>query len=253
MVLKYQGRFGAAVHALQDAVNGYRNIGDRSADMAGLLNDLADALVQSGRAAEAEPLVQEAESLVQNLKNDSMKAQLLVTRGDIRRYSGDAKSAERLYQQALQAALHGNAPEQVLICRLHVAEVAANKSNPDVFRTLTQQADSRNLKYLSLESSLDTAEALIARRDYAAAEQELQAASAKSEKLGSRFETARIHYLLGTALTASAKQSDASQQYGIVLKLIEDMQKDPGAEQLLQRSDVNSMFAEASRLARAGN
>jgi eukaryotic-like serine/threonine-protein kinase len=253
LVFQHQGRFGAAVHAMQDAVDGYRKIGDRSGDMAGLLNDLADALVHSGRGPEAEPLLQEAESMIRDLKNQSMKAQLLVTQGDIRRYSGDSKSAQSLYRQALQAALHGSAPEQVLICRLRAAEVASDRSNPDFFRKLTQQADSRNLKYLSLQSSLDTAEVLIARKDYVAAQQELRTALGKSEKLGSRFESARIHYLLGTALRASRIEPDASQQYDMFVKLINDLQKDPGAEKLQQRSDVKSMFTDASRFAKASN
>jgi tetratricopeptide (TPR) repeat protein len=257
LVFQHQGRFGAAVHAMQDAVNGYRAVGDRGADMAALLNDLANALAQSGNGAEAKPLLQEAESLISNLKNENLRAQLLVTQGDIARYSGDAKSAATLYRQALTSALRGNVPEEILICRLHVAEIGLNISTPNVsateFRKLTQQADSRNLKYLSLESSIDTAEALIARKDYAGAEQELQAALGRSEKLGSRFQSARIQYLLASAMRSAGKLSDASQHYRAAVQLIDDMQKDSGAEQLLVRADVKSMYTEATRFANAVN
>src|SRR6202035_4105870 len=48
LVFQHQGRFGAAVHAMQDAVDGYRAVGDRSTDMAALLKDLADALAHAG-------------------------------------------------------------------------------------------------------------------------------------------------------------------------------------------------------------
>jgi tetratricopeptide (TPR) repeat protein len=257
LVFQNEGRFGAAVKAMQDAVNGYRSVGDRGADMAGLLSDLADALAQSGRGAEAEPLLREAESLSHDLKNDNLKAQLLVTSGDIQQYRGDSKSAEALYQQALQLALHGNSPEQILACRLRAAESVLNKGNPDAsareLRKLTQQADSRNLKYLSLQSSVDTAEALIARKDYSGAQQELQSDLGKSEKLGSKFQTARIQYLLGVALRSAGNQADASQHYRATLKLIDDIQKDEGAEKLLERSDVKAMFNEASRYAGSNN
>ncbi|HEX3819282.1 MAG TPA: tetratricopeptide repeat protein, partial [Candidatus Sulfotelmatobacter sp.] len=164
LVFQRQGRFGAAVQAMQDAVGGYRKVGDRGSDMAGLLTDLADALAQSGRGSESEQILHEAQSLVDDLKNESLKAQLLVVQGDVRRYAGDTKSADTLYQRALKSALDGSAPEPILICRLRVAEaaLALNKTNPDSsirdFRKLTQQADSRNLKFLSLESSVDAAE-----------------------------------------------------------------------------------------------
>jgi eukaryotic-like serine/threonine-protein kinase len=256
LVFQNEGRFGAAVKAMQDAVNGYRSLGDRGADMAGLLGDLADALAQSGRGAEAEPLLREAESLSHDLKNENLKAQLLVTNGDIQRYRGDSKSAEALYHQALQLALRGNSPEQILVCRLRAAEIASKgnlEASARELRNLMQQADSRNLKYLSLQSSVDTAETLIARKDYSGAQQELQNDLGKSEKLGSKFQTARIHYLLGTSLRTAGTQAEASQHYRATLKLIGEMQKDDGAEKLLDRSDVKTMFTEATRYAGSSN
>jgi tetratricopeptide (TPR) repeat protein/predicted Ser/Thr protein kinase len=257
LVFQRQGRFGAAVHAMQDAVEGYRKSGDRSADMVSLLTDLADALAQAGRGSESEPILQEARTLVADLKNDNLKAQLFVVQGDVMRYRGDTKSADALYQQALQSALRGNAPETILISRLRVAEAALKKGNADVavreFRKLTEQADGRNLKYLSLESSVDAAEAIIARKDYAGAERELQAAMGKSEKLGSRYRSARIHFLLGVALRLSGNHSDAAQHYAAALNLINEMQKDAGAEKLLERSDIKAMFAEATQFATARN
>jgi eukaryotic-like serine/threonine-protein kinase len=250
LVFQKQGRFGAAVNAMQDAVNGYRTAGDRGSDMTTLLIDLADSLAQAGRGAEADPLLREAEISVRDLKNETLKAELLSAEGNIRRYSGDTRGAEALYEQALQSAQRAKTPEQILISRLHSTEMAMNHGNPDSaakeFRKLTEEADGRNLKYLSLESSVDTAEALIARKDYAGARQELEAQLSKSEKLGSRFQSARIHYLLGTALRSAGNEADASPHYRMAVKLIDEVQKD-GAEKLLQRSDVKAMFTEASR------
>jgi eukaryotic-like serine/threonine-protein kinase len=257
LVFEYQGRFGAAVNALQDAVNGYRTVGDRTADMVERLNDLADALAQSGRASEAEPLLGEAQTLQRELKNESLKPELLGTQGDIKRYSGDAASARAFYEQALQAALHGNAPDETLLCRVHAAEITLGVGNAESamreFRKLTQQADSRNLKYLALESSVDGAEATIARKGYAEAQQQLQSDLGKSERLGSRLQSARIQFLLATALRLSGNTSDASGHYQQALTLMEDMRKDSGAEKLLDRPDLKSMFTEASRFTTARN
>ena len=256
-VFQYQGRFGAAVHAMQDAVNGYRALGDRSADMVGLLNDLADALAQSGQAAESEPLLREARTMAQQLKNESMDAELLSTQGDAQRYTGDSKAAEGFYQQALRAALHSKDPVEILLCKLHAVEITLNRANPDSsiaeLHQLTQEADSRNLRYLSLESSVDEAEAVMQRKRYAEARQELQTDLGKSERLGSRYQSMRIHYLLATTLRLGGNSSDASEQYRQALALMEDMRKDSGAEKLLDRSDLKPMFAEASRFAVTNN
>ena len=257
MVFQSQGRFGAAVNAMQDAVKGYRTVGDRSADMATLLNDLADALAQSGRDSESVPLLKEAETLSSDLKNESLKAQLLSTQADIQRYRGDTSSADALYQQALRSASRGNAPEEILISKLHAAEIGLGKANSALlipeFRKLTQEADRRNLKYLSLESSVDAAEAAIGHKDYAEAQRELQTALGKSEKMGARYQSARIHYLLATSLRLAGNRSDASQHYRLVLNLLDDMRKDAGAEKLLERSDLKAMFTESSKFASATN
>jgi hypothetical protein len=75
----------------------------------------------------------------------------------------------------------------------------------------------------------------------------------QSEKLGARYQTARIHYLLGNALRLSGKNDEASRHYRQALSLVDDMRKDAGAETLLERSDLKSMFSEASRFAAANN
>ncbi|MGC1227365.1 MAG: tetratricopeptide repeat protein, partial [Candidatus Sulfotelmatobacter sp.] len=253
LIFQYQGRFGAAINSMQDAVNGYRAVGDRNADMAELLNDLADALAQSGRGSESGPLLREAQTISRDLKNASTNAELLTTEGDVKRYTGDEASARAFYQQALQAASRGNDPAETLACRLHVAEITLGHESQDStireLQKLTQQADSRNLNYLSLESSVDTAEATIERKDYAKAQPELQSDLDKSERMGSRLQTARIQYLIGNALRLSGKAADASEHYQLALSLLEDMRKEPGAEKLLERADLKPMFAEVSRSA----
>jgi tetratricopeptide (TPR) repeat protein len=257
LVFQQQGHLGQAVNALQDAVNGYRAAGDRSTDMVELLNDLADTLAQSGRGSESASLLQEAQTIADALKNQSTQAELLNTWGDVQRYRGDWRSAKSFYDQATRAAARGSDPEDVLISKLHVAEAAMNQDSVASalreFRNLRQQAESRNLKYLSLVSSADIAEATIRSKDYSHAEQELQAALTESEKLGSRDQTARIHYLLGNVLRLSGNRADASRHYRQALNLIDAMQKEPGAEKLLQRSDLKLMFTEASQFAAAAD
>jgi tetratricopeptide (TPR) repeat protein len=255
MVFEYQGRLGAAVSDLQDAVKGYRDVGDRSSYMVELLNDLAEALAQAGRGSESVPLLQEAQGMALTLKNDIAQAEILNTQGNVQRYRGDWKAAKGFYEQALRAASRGTDPDQILISKLHLAEAALAEGHAQTvvrdFRNLAQEASSRGLKYLSLQSSVDMAEAMIVNKDYSHAQQELQTALGTSERLGSRYLSARIHYLLGNALRLNGNAAEATAQYGQAISLIEDMRKEPGAEKLLERADLRALFTQASQFAPA--
>jgi len=117
------------------------------------------------------------------------------------------------------------------------------------FRAAIKESESLHLKYYWLRSSVDFGEAMIKTRDYAHARQQLEALLSASEKLGLRAETARIHCLLGDAFRLSGNNSDANRQYQSALGIFEELKKDPGAEHILDRSDLRPMYAEASHLA----
>ena len=255
MVFLYQGRLGAAVSGLQDAVKGYREVGDRSSYMVELLNDLAEALAQAGRGSESMSLLQEAQSMALTLKNDIAQAEIFNTQGNVQRYRGDWKAAKAFYEQALRAASRGTDPDQILIAKLHLAEAALAEGHAQAviqdFRNLAQQASSRGLKYRSLQSSVDMSEAMIASKDYSRAQQQLQTDMSTSEKLGSRLQSVRIHYLLGSALRLGGNVVEASGHYRQALSLLEDIRKEPGAEKLLERADLKSLSAQASQFASA--
>jgi serine/threonine protein kinase/tetratricopeptide (TPR) repeat protein len=252
LVFLHQGRFGAAVSSLQDAVNGYRTIGDHGIGMVEVLSDLSDALAQAGRGSESGSLLHEAETLAHDLKNEGLQAELLTTEADLRRYSGDLKTANSYYQQALHAAEHAHDSAKTLNCRLQIAEVSLSKSESLAeLRKIQQEADSRNLKYVSLESSVDVAQAMVDLKSYAPATQALQISLGKSDKLGSRYLSARIHFLLGEAQRLGGVGRDASTQYQQVVNTLDELRKDPGAEKLLDRPDIKSMYSAAAQFAGA--
>jgi tetratricopeptide (TPR) repeat protein len=256
LVFQQQGRFGAAVSAMQDAVKGYRTVGDRGSEMAGFLNDLAEVLAQSGRGDESGKLLEEAQAMSRDVKNESLHASILNTQGDVQFYRGDFKGAGAFYDQAARAASRGTDRDQVLISKMSLARVAlaggrAQSAARDL-RAITQQAYNLNMKYLALESSVDMAEAMVYSKDYSHAQQELQADLGKSEKLGTRYQTARIQYLLGNAVRLSGDASEASGHYRQALSMLDDMKKEPGAEHLIDRSDLHAIYAEATRWSHGG-
>ncbi len=91
MVFLYQGRYGAAVNALQESVNGFHDAKDRTRTMAQILNDFADALVLAGRGAEAATPLEEAQSVAKELKNDNVMADILNTQGNVLFYRATRK------------------------------------------------------------------------------------------------------------------------------------------------------------------
>jgi len=254
-ILTYQGRLGAAASAMQDSVNGFRSTNNQSMELADSLNDLADTLTLVGRGDESGKLLEEANKVTNELKNESIHCELLNTQGDAAFYRGDYKAARSAYEQAAQIAAKTKEREKILISKMNLARVSiaegrAQAAIPEL-RVAIQEADSLHLKYYWLRSSVDLAEAMIKNKDYTHARQELENALNYGEKLGMRLETARIHCLLGDAFRLEGNASEADQQYRLAHSMFEELKKDPGADHLLDRSDLRTMYTEASRVTAA--
>jgi serine/threonine protein kinase/Tfp pilus assembly protein PilF len=251
LVFQYQGRMGAALSAMQDALKPLRDLNDRTRDMADILNDYGDTLAKAGRGAEADKLLQEAQGVAHDLKNDSLQAAILNSQGDVQFYAGNWKSARTLYDQSLHAASRGSERHKVLSSRLSLAKVTnvEGRSHAVIsdLRSLSQEADKQGLKYLALESSVEMAAAMVNSKDYSHARQELDRALGTSEKLGLRLQTARIHYLLGETMRLGGNAGDAPAQYQQAVTILDQVKKDPGAEHVLERADLKSTYDDATR------
>jgi serine/threonine protein kinase/Tfp pilus assembly protein PilF len=251
LILLYQGRLGAAVNSMQDAVKDYRSVDNHGYELADALNNLAETLVLAGRGDESGKPLQEAQEISKGLKNPTLDISIALTQGDAKYYSGDSKSARPAYDQALRSATQAKDRDKILLAKLNLARVtiADGRASSAIseLRPGIEQADRSNLKYLSVRATADMAEAMIASKDYAAARKELERLLTRSEKLGSRLETARIHYLLGTAIRLGGSPRDAVNEYAQALRLLDDMKKEPGAEHLLDRSDLKIISAESNR------
>jgi tetratricopeptide (TPR) repeat protein len=250
-VFDYQGRFGAAVNAKQDALKAFRDLKERTPWMAEILGGYGDALILAGRGDEAKSSLDEALSLSRELKNDGLAGQTLGFEGDALFYQGNYKAAHSLYDQALQAAIRSKEGERILLAKIDLAKVqVAEKSGRQVIpnlRSLIQQADDSSLKYSSVECSIFMADAMMQIHDSAHARQELERALLRSDKLGQQALSARAHYLLATIARDSGNNAEAKDNYQWVVRTLDTMKKEAGAEKLLQRSDLKAMYEESAR------
>jgi hypothetical protein len=102
-----------------------------------------------------------------------------------------------------------------------------------------------------VEESIFMAEAMMQGHDYSHAGQELQRALQRSDRLGQQALSVQAHYLLGNIAHESASRADEQQNYRWVVNTLDTMRKDPGAEKLLQRSDLKLMYEESLRRSQA--
>jgi tetratricopeptide (TPR) repeat protein/predicted Ser/Thr protein kinase len=253
----YQGRLGAAVNSTADAVSTLRDMKDRSLWMAQALSGYANALIQAGRGAEAQPILKEGNDLVRELKNDSSLAELSISEGDDANYRGDSRSARTSYQRALEAAQRAKSREDILRAQFSLARIQLQEGDSHrafaAFRNLAEQANKIGLKYLSLECSIYAAQALLHDKNYSQAASEAQRVLAQSELQSLRMLMASAHYLLGSASRSSGNQSEAAGHFRDAVRIWDEVRKEPGAEKILDRADLKSFYADASQPPTAKN
>jgi tetratricopeptide (TPR) repeat protein len=247
-LFEYRGRYGAELASQEEAVKAFRDANDRSFWMASVLDSYGHALSLIGRYDEAQKNLDEALTLSRELKNQSLIAQTLAYQGDSFFYRGDFKSARPLYDQALQEASRGKDKNIVLLSKISLARLDVYEGRPQVARTLKalgQEADALGLKYFSAECSVYQGEALLAARQYSPAQQELESALRKSEKLGLKALLAQSHYLLAQALKGGGNLGDPASHLREARRLLEEIRTESHSDAVVKREDLRSISAES--------
>ena len=246
-----QGRYGAAVSSEEEAVKTFRELQDRSADMADILSGYGGALAEAGRGEEAQKALDEALALARDLKSQPHIAQSLNLQGDAAFYRGDFKAARTLYGQALQAASHTKDRDKMLESKIGLAKTAIREGHSreasKSLASLVREADSLRSRYLSAECSTDLGDALVNSKEYSRARQELEPALTKAERLGLRALVARDHYLLAAALRGSGDSEEATGHYRDAVRLLDEIRKEAGAEKVMGRADLKPIYEQATR------
>jgi tetratricopeptide (TPR) repeat protein len=250
VVFGYQARFGAAVDAIQQSVKEYQSLGDKSIDSALAIQQLAAALAAAGRGDEAADPINQAEAVARDLKNESLLAQVLYTRGDIALYRGDTAAATALYQRALQSATHAGEKNVIVEgkLRLALAAIAAGHGS-DAAAKLQPLVGAGVVtdKNLSVRCAVALGEALILTKDYARARQVLRDAAPQAEKSGMRMVLARIDYFQATASRLGGNSGQAWNDYRQAMTLMNAIRNEAGAENILRRGDLKAIYDDCNR------
>ena len=255
-VFDYQGRFGAAVKAKQDAVQSMRDLGQRDAWLAEMLGGYGYSLSLAGRTDEAAKPLDDALALARDLQNPILVAQ--TTRFQTARlfYAGDLKGAAPLAEQAVAAASRTSDKSQQLAADVMAATVAAaaqpTPAGAARLAKLSQDADALGLASVAVDCAVTRAGVLLKIGDRANARKEADRAIARAETLGFRVSAAKAHVVRAGVLQA-AGDPDAKREYGVALRLLSDLGREDGNDHVLARADLAGPYAEAtSRSGAAG-
>ena len=243
----YQGRLGPALSSEEEAVKTFRDIQDHSIWLPEILSDYGSALAQVGKFDDAQKALDESLSAARGLKNDARVAAAQGALGDNFFYRGDYKGASPLYDQSLQSAQHTTDARLTLLAKINIAKLGLREGRypaaASSLQKLSDDANSLGLKYLAVECSVYRGEALMNMKDYTHAQQELQSAISRSDKLGVKALLAQSQYLLGRTLQLSGKSADAAGHYKQARELVDEIQKEAKSDTIAKRSDLAPIFS----------
>src|SRR5271165_1640375 len=246
-----QGKYDAALSALQEAVNGFQQLNDRTWYSAEALARYGDVLSMVGRTEEGQKYINDGLKRAVELKDDSVIVGVLNALGDSYFYRGEYPAARQQYERALKTLGKSASTEQGLRAKVGLARVDVEqgraKAAIPALKKIIQDANSMGLKALSVQASINYAAALLAANQADAARSELEAALGQAAKLGLVLSRARAEYLLGKALTAAGKPKEAAISYAEAANILQSLSKQTGAERILDRPDLKNISAEANQ------
>ena len=253
-VFDYQGRYGAAVQAKSDALAAYRETGLRDFWLGEILSGHGYSLVLSGQFDEAKESLDEALDIAKDLQNTNLTAQVLRIQSDRQHYRGDPASALKLAEEANRLAAGGSDRSLQLWTEAQLARArAVAQATPSAAATLAgigQRADRAGAVYLSVLTALETAETLLRAGSSAEARRQAERTLARAETLGLRELAARAEFVVAEAMRL-AGDGQARRRYATVLRSLDEMRREKGNGDLLERAYLKAIHTEAERWSQA--
>ncbi|MFZ0706086.1 MAG: tetratricopeptide repeat protein [Candidatus Korobacteraceae bacterium] len=251
-----QGQYSRALSSYEEAVKGFQATNDRTRLMAAALGGYGNVLSMVGREAEGQQKLQDALKIATEAQSDTWVAQTLTWLGDSYTYAGAFSDAKQQYDKAAAAAARAKDREQAALsrfglARLDVLQGRGNTAIP-ILQKLVDETDNVGLKALSVQASIYLAQAQIAARKLQPAEQGLDHALNRADKLGLIVEQAQAHYLMGELATVSGKEKQLGFQFRDTVNLLESISKQPGVGHLLDRADLKGIYQDALKSYQGG-
>ena len=244
-----QGKYASALSALQESLKDFQQSNDQTWVMVEAKSRYGNVLSEVGGWDEGQKSLEDAVKLAAEVKNDTVLAQALNYLGDSYFYRGDYTTARQQYEKALQVATKSKSRELLTISQFNLAKLAVVQGRAaaaiPVLKKLGEDSDSLGLKALSVKASVYLSQALLANRKPQDAQQELDRAMNRAEKLGLLVEQARAHFLLGEIYSLSGKTKEYAPQYQEAVRILESISKQNGAGRLLDRSDLKDVYRDA--------
>ncbi len=251
-----QGQYGRALQSYQDAVKGFQALNDHTYLMAVAQGGYGNVLSMVGKEEEGRQNLQDALKIATDANSDTYVAEILNWLGDSYMYAGAYSDARAQYEKAATVAAKSKSREQAAnsrfgLARLDVLQGRGNVAIP-VLQKLADETDAMGLKALSVQASAYLAQAQIAANKPGPAQQELDRALNRADKLGLIIEQAQAHYLMGQVATVSGKEKQYGFQFRDTVKLLESISKEPGVGHLLDRADIKGIYQDAVKSYQGG-
>jgi tetratricopeptide (TPR) repeat protein len=247
-VFDAQGRYGAAVKAKEEALQNFRELKQQDAWLAEILGGYGYSLSLAGRSDDGAKPLDEALGVARALQNPVLIAQTLRFQTARLFYAGDDKGAIPLADQATEAASKASVKSLQLAAQVMAATTTAAGQPTQALAArlakLSQDADAIGLPSMAVECTVARAGVLLKLGDRDGSRREADRALARAETLGFRVLAAKAHYLRAETLR-SAGDADAKREYGLAVRLLNDLSREDGNQNVLKRADLSAIYADA--------
>ena len=251
-----QGKFDSALSALEESLKDFKASNDQSWLMVEAMARYGNALSAVGRWDEGQKYLEDAVKQATQVKNDVVLSTALNYLGDSYFYSGDYAAARQQYDRAQQVATKAKNLQLRTLSQFNLAKLDVVQNRPNaaipVLKKLVEETETVGLKALSVQASIYLAQALIATGKAQDAQQELDRALNRAEKLGLVVHEARAHFLLGEIYSKTGKTNQYAPQYQEAVRLLESISKQKGASRLLDRADLKDVYRDAAKSYQGG-
>jgi tetratricopeptide (TPR) repeat protein len=248
-IFDYQGRFGAAVKSKGEALQTFRELGQRDSALVEILAGYGASVTLAGKMGDAVRPLEEAAKLATELKNPTLLGQVLLYQADRQYYSGDLNAASETAKRAAEAASASADRTLVLAVDARQAMIAsADRPSRGLLATLQKlsaEAESRGLRSLAVEIEIARLEALHRLGDHEEAVRSANRVLARADALGLRVPRAKAHYVSAVALAARGDATGARREHQATVRLLAELRRDEGNADVLKRVDLARIHAEA--------